>query len=288
VLKAHAVLWSLGVLATAVGITTGRALYAQESEEQADVAAVADHSEEVRHPGDEINAAAAKYSDEVRRLRDLSAGSTDPCLNALYVASKDRRVRALFLNKFTSPHYVFKSVNCFDQPSIPEYEFVLFDFDCRPDVICLVDPNFLVIVDVINARVVDIVDPYPSDSKNALLAALAKIRDASLRTIAVQQVELDGINYEFANEDGKNPDIHVDEGDTVRITLTSQSGVHDWTLVYVENGSEQVWAKTPLVSTGQSASVEFVANRTGTFDYFCSVGSHRARGMKGKFIITPR
>src|SRR3990167_9256749 len=38
-------------------------------------------------------------------------------------------------------------------------------------------------------------------------------------------------------------------------------------------------------NTGQSASVEFTADKAGGFEYYCSVGTHRAMGMVGAFIV---
>ena len=81
--------------------------------------------------------------------------------------------------------------------------------------------------------------------------------------------------------DGKvAPDLVVNEGDTVRIEFTSTAGFHDWTLT-------EFSAATQRVNAGGSTFVEFVADKSGTFEYFCSVGSHRSLGMKGKLIVQP-
>jgi len=39
------------------------------------------------------------------------------------------------------------------------------------------------------------------------------------------------------------------------------------------------------VTPGTPTSVTFVADKTGTFEYYCSVGNHRAQGMVGKLIV---
>jgi uncharacterized cupredoxin-like copper-binding protein len=44
-------------------------------------------------------------------------------------------------------------------------------------------------------------------------------------------------------------------------------------------------ARTVIVQPGQTAEVEFVADKTGTFEYYCSVGTHRQMGMVGKLIV---
>ena len=82
-----------------------------------------------------------------------------------------------------------------------------------------------------------------------------------------------GKNYEFSVKE-----IHVNKGDTVTINFSSTSGFHDWTI-------DEFNAHTKRVQTGGSSSVTFVADKVGTFEYYCSVGSHRALGMVGKLIV---
>jgi len=43
--------------------------------------------------------------------------------------------------------------------------------------------------------------------------------------------------------------------------------------------------RTRRINTGESTSITFTAETAGTFQYFCSVGSHRNLGMKGNFIV---
>lgn len=82
-----------------------------------------------------------------------------------------------------------------------------------------------------------------------------------------------GKNFEFNVEE-----IRVKKGDKVKINFTSESGFHDWVV-------DEFNAKTAQVLTGKSSSVEFIADKTGTFEYYCSVGAHRQQGMVGKLIV---
>ncbi|MBI4020035.1 MAG: cupredoxin domain-containing protein, partial [Candidatus Aenigmarchaeota archaeon] len=75
-----------------------------------------------------------------------------------------------------------------------------------------------------------------------------------------------------------NPELRVKQGDKVRIEFTSSNGFHDWVV-------DEFGAKTERVQTGGSASVEFVADKKGVFEYYCSVGEHRAQGMKGNLVV---
>jgi len=74
-------------------------------------------------------------------------------------------------------------------------------------------------------------------------------------------------------------EIRVNAGDTVRVTYTNGGGRHDWVVDEFEG------AKTRVISAGQSQTVEFVANRAGTFEFYCSVPGHRQAGMYGTFVV---
>jgi plastocyanin len=89
----------------------------------------------------------------------------------------------------------------------------------------------------------------------------------------VKEFTLTGKNFEFSTKE-----IRVKKGDTVRINFSSTNGNHDWTI-------DEFNAKTNVVSTGNTTSVKFVANQSGTFQYYCSVGTHRAMGMIGNLIV---
>ncbi len=97
--------------------------------------------------------------------------------------------------------------------------------------------------------------------------------DESVKTFVVNSDHL-----RFFIDGVENPDIKVKEGDKVRIEFSSTEGFHDWKL-------DEFNAATKKVNPGMVSSVEFVADKKGTFEYYCSVGQHRANGMKGKFIV---
>lgn len=73
-------------------------------------------------------------------------------------------------------------------------------------------------------------------------------------------------------------EITVNKGDKVRIIFQSAEGFHDFVI-------DEFNARTPRVNTGGSATVDFTADKTGTFQYYCSVANHRQMGMVGKLIV---
>jgi plastocyanin len=90
---------------------------------------------------------------------------------------------------------------------------------------------------------------------------------------------LTGKNFKFMAGSIDNPDMKVNQGDKIRIEFSSVGGTHDWTL-------DEFSAKTNIVKDGEGqTSVEFIADKKGTFEYYCSIGPHRSLGMKGNFIV---
>jgi len=73
-------------------------------------------------------------------------------------------------------------------------------------------------------------------------------------------------------------EIKVKKGDTVNLTFINAEGLHDWVL-------DEFNANTGKLSAGETVTITFVADKTGTFEYYCSVGSHRQMGMKGNLIV---
>lgn len=82
-----------------------------------------------------------------------------------------------------------------------------------------------------------------------------------------------GVNFKF---DPKI--ITVKKGDKVKITFKSLGGFHDFVI-------DELNVRTPVVETGKDAIVEFTADKIGTFEYYCSVGKHRAMGMVGTLTV---
>ena len=89
---------------------------------------------------------------------------------------------------------------------------------------------------------------------------------------------VDGSNLRFYIDGVENPEIRVKEGDKVKIEFSSSEGFHDFVI-------DEFNVVTKRLSADGSDSVEFIASTKGEFEYYCSVGQHRANGMFGKFIV---
>ena len=72
--------------------------------------------------------------------------------------------------------------------------------------------------------------------------------------------------------------LAVKQGDRVKITFQNTGGTHDFRIDGYNVG-------TKVIQAGQTDTFEFVADKAGSFEYFCSVGNHRAMGMKGTLTV---
>jgi plastocyanin len=89
----------------------------------------------------------------------------------------------------------------------------------------------------------------------------------------VKEFTVDGSSYKFDPET-----ITVNQGDTVKITFRDSGGPHD----LVIDGYN---VRTKIVTPGKEDSVTFVADKSGSFKYYCSVANHEALGMTGTLIV---
>jgi len=92
-------------------------------------------------------------------------------------------------------------------------------------------------------------------------------------TVSDVTFELTATNYEFSETE-----LPVDRGDTVTIVLTNELGRHNWVL-------EGYDVATLTINSGQTTEVTFVADKVGTFEYYCNVANHRELGMVGNLIV---
>lgn len=72
--------------------------------------------------------------------------------------------------------------------------------------------------------------------------------------------------------------LTVNKGDTVKIHFVNSGGMHDFVI-------DEFNARTSKLQSGQSEDITFVADKAGTFEYYCSVGTHRQMGMKGTITV---
>ncbi|OGG07985.1 hypothetical protein A3B48_04315 [Candidatus Gottesmanbacteria bacterium RIFCSPLOWO2_01_FULL_40_10] len=89
----------------------------------------------------------------------------------------------------------------------------------------------------------------------------------------VKTFEINASSFKFSLTE-----IKVNKGDRVRVVLNITEGFHDFVV-------DEFDARTKQIGEGKSDTVEFLADKEGTFEFYCSVGDHRAKGMKGNLIV---
>lgn len=72
--------------------------------------------------------------------------------------------------------------------------------------------------------------------------------------------------------------ITVKKGDKVKIVMNSVDMMHDFMI-------DELNVKLPVTKSGETNTVEFTADTAGTFEFYCSVGQHRANGQVGTLIV---
>ncbi len=95
----------------------------------------------------------------------------------------------------------------------------------------------------------------------------------NVTTGSVKEFIVIGSNFSFTPNT-----LEVKQGDTVKITFKNANGTHNFKL-------DEFQVATKQIKSGQSETVEFIADKTGSFEFYCSIGNHRAIGMKGTLII---
>lgn len=72
--------------------------------------------------------------------------------------------------------------------------------------------------------------------------------------------------------------IRVKSGEEVTITFNNIEGFHDLVI-------DEMNVKTKQLKVGESETIEFTPDKPGTYEFYCSVGNHRAMGMKGTLVV---
>ncbi|MDO8515973.1 MAG: cupredoxin domain-containing protein [bacterium] len=92
--------------------------------------------------------------------------------------------------------------------------------------------------------------------------------------VTVKEFTVTGQNYSFSPST-----LVVKKGDTVKITFKNVNGMHDFRI-------DEFRVATQKIQGGAEETVQFVADKVGAFQYYCSVGQHRANGMWGTLTVT--
>lgn len=106
-----------------------------------------------------------------------------------------------------------------------------------------------------------------SDETKASVASAAPVKEFSMTAY-----------YDAKGKWYSLKEMSVKKGDLVRVKITNTAGMHDFTI-------DEYGIKKEL-PMGQEVVVEFTADKTGSFVYYCSKPGHRAGGQWGTLTVS--
>ena len=73
--------------------------------------------------------------------------------------------------------------------------------------------------------------------------------------------------------------ITVSEGEKIALTFKNVGTFpHNFII-------DELDVKTETINAGEEDTIEFVADKSGTFAFYCGVGNHRQQGMEGELEV---
>ena len=88
-----------------------------------------------------------------------------------------------------------------------------------------------------------------------------------------KEIVVEGSNYKFSPSN-----FTVKKGEKLRILFKNKGGMHDVRI-------DSLNIATATISDGQEDFVEFTPDKTGAYEYYCSIGNHKMMGMVGTMSV---
>ena len=111
------------------------------------------------------------------------------------------------------------------------------------------------------------------NSNDSVLEGDTQTQDESMN-LDVTTIDMTGSDFSFDPSE-----INVKVGEKVRVVLKAVDMPHDFVV-------DELDVRTDIAQQGETVEVEFTASEAGEYEYYCSVGQHRANGMVGTLTIT--
>jgi heme/copper-type cytochrome/quinol oxidase subunit 2 len=121
-----------------------------------------------------------------------------------------------------------------------------------------------------------------SRSFAAVATVLAVAVTASLAAVAASKREfpVSAHKYAYRISGGERTDIHVQEGDVVRITFSAEDIAHSFTI-------DEPYRISKRAEPGKPITFDFLADKPGTFEFYCNlaVDERCQREVRSKLIV---
>ena len=125
------------------------------------------------------------------------------------------------------------------------------------------------------------IETHPSEIKEKAPAAVIEEQVAVITDVPAASVQpsiktFSLVAKQWAFEPGT---VTVTKGDTVHLTITSKDVTHGFKI--------QEYGINEKINPGKKTEIEFVADKAGTFSFFCSVPCGKGHtGMNGQLVVT--
>ncbi|PIY69347.1 hypothetical protein COY90_01080 [Candidatus Roizmanbacteria bacterium CG_4_10_14_0_8_um_filter_39_9] len=103
-------------------------------------------------------------------------------------------------------------------------------------------------------------------------------KQSSSSGATTKDAEVKVVNLEAGSFYYKPNVIEITKGQKIKIVMNSVSMIHDFNI-------DELGVKIPIVKDGDTGTIEFTADKVGSFEYYCSVGQHRANGQVGTLTV---
>lgn len=101
----------------------------------------------------------------------------------------------------------------------------------------------------------------------------ARMGNQAQKSSDAKEIVVVGSNYTFSPNK-----ITIKKGEKTRIVFKNSDGTHDFRI-------DELNIAIPTIGSGAEDFVEFTPDKTGSFEFYCSIGNHRAMGMKGTIVV---
>lgn len=88
-----------------------------------------------------------------------------------------------------------------------------------------------------------------------------------------EQPQLNASNFTFGVDK-----ISAKVGEELVVKVTNDSGVHDFVI-------DELGVSSGVIAQGDTMEITIPTDKPGTYEYYCSIGKHRALGMVGTITI---
>lgn len=114
----------------------------------------------------------------------------------------------------------------------------------------------------------------PAPENAGMTQEATQVQEQSMGDESKQMVALTANNFSFSTKT-----ITAKKGSTLTVEVMNTEGVHDFVI-------DELAVNSGKIPVGEKVMLTIPTDKPGTYEYYCSIGSHRAMGMIGTLTIT--